>query len=65
VAITIPMYFFEPFIHTNHVIFVVAGKNSYFVTFLILGQANVTPVSQKVITKHSPKDDKFILVQTK
>ena len=43
VAISIPMYFFKPFIHTSHVIFMVAGKNSYFVTFLVLGQANVTP----------------------
>lgn len=40
------MYLFKPFIHTWQVILMMAWKNSYFVSFLILSQAYVTPVLQ-------------------
>lgn len=42
----IPMYFFKPFVHTGQVILVMAWKNPYFVSFLILGQAYITPALQ-------------------
>ncbi|KAK9083532.1 hypothetical protein Scep_030003 [Stephania cephalantha] len=38
------------FINTYHMVFMVTGKNSYFITFFILGQSNVT--SHKAFKYH-------------
>lgn len=46
----IPVYLFQPFINTHHVVLMVTRKNSYFVSIFILSQANVTPTDHEVIS---------------
>lgn len=43
------MNFFEPFIDTGHVIFMVAGKYSHDISILIISQADVTSVKQQYV----------------
>ena len=50
-ALKIPMYFFEPFINAWHMIFMTTWENSYCFPFLVLSQANVTPVIDDNIYK--------------
>lgn len=46
---TLPVYLFQPFINTKHMKFMVAWKDTYFITLVVLSQANVTPKKDTIL----------------
>lgn len=46
---SLPVYLFQPFINTKHMKFMVAWKDAYFITLVVLSQANVTPKKDTIL----------------